>query len=236
LNVCWGLRGRARRVWVNDNASSDQDPLLIDSEIESWHCEKDAELLLNAAKPGVEILTHFKDFDAEINEHGSSGERVLSWEHDGLKFEQRVFAKGKYLHGTLVVRRREAKGSSQVADHISAVRRNIDNLGERPRKGCVQVLWRYLYSNLVTGVAALPPAFVLAAVISAATGREFLVLPVFVAGVIVAGYAYTVWMGRQNRKYLNKMWFRLFHQGDYDGTVPMALASIGVELPAAPPT
>lgn len=156
----------------------------------------------------------------------------MSWGYRGLRFEQHVFTAGKYLQSTLAVTRGYGVTSPEIAEHISAVRRNMDSLGERTRKGCVQVLWRYLYSNIVMGLVAAVPAITLAIVIGAATGRGFLVLPVFVAAVVAAGYAYTVWIGRQNRKYANKIWHRLFHQGDYDGTVRRALASIGVELPA----
>ena len=103
---------------MNPN-SSDQYPLLIDSEIESWHCHKDAQLLLNASKPGVEILTEYRDLDVRISEHGSPGERILSWNHDGLRFVQRVFAGGRYVHSTTTVTRSQGGYSEFVADHIA---------------------------------------------------------------------------------------------------------------------
>jgi len=204
--VCWGLRGRARRVWVNSNASNEY-PLVIDSEIESWHCQKDAQLLLNASKPGIEILTQFRDLGVEISEHASSGERILSWNHDGLRFVQRVFTGGRYAHSTTAVTRGHGGDSEHVADHIAAVRRNIDNVDEHSQKRCVHVWWRYIYTILFYSLIVVVPAFAAAAIIDISTA--LLYFPVGIIGL----FAYSLWIADRNRKYLNKMWSRLFRTG-----------------------
>jgi len=46
-----------------------------------------------------------------------------------------------------------------------------------------------------------------------------------------ACYIASLWFARGTQNYLNAYWSRLFNQGDHDGSVRSALASIGVELP-----
>lgn len=76
---------------MNPNAAPD-DTILIDSEIESWQRDQDAKLLMDATKPGVEILTQFGPLGIQVSERGDSGERVLTWSSNGLNFARRMYA------------------------------------------------------------------------------------------------------------------------------------------------
>jgi hypothetical protein len=161
--VNWDLKEQERRVWVDPD-----DPILIDSEVDSCHCEKDAKLLLDATKPSVEILTEFGQLEVSLRERGDSGERVLNWSNHGLNFDRWIYATDRYLHSTLVVSRSPAPNDTRVAEHIAGIRSNIRHQAQPTRKRCMHVLWRFLYTCLFWSVLIVVPALIVAALIAGA--------------------------------------------------------------------
>ena len=72
------------------------------------------------------------------------------------------------------------------------------------------------------------PAIIVGSFVGAAfgSGTGLFVLILFLAGC----FSWAIWSGRQTNNYLRKHWTRVFTQGDHDGTVRRALASIGVDM------
>jgi len=231
--VNWGHRASFRRAWVDATATADGEPVFIGSVIDSWHCSADANLLLDAAKPSMEILAQYSDLGVEIIDDSSSGARLFRWARAGLEFEIRALAVGKHLYEILAVSRGEPPKSAQLDDHFARARRNLQSPNESQRHNCTHTLWRFLFALIL--IIAIPgiPALIVVAVIGTALGlgslTGLLLFWVFIGGC----YATSLWFTRRNREYLNEHWRRVFHQGDHDGTVRRALASIGIDLPIA---
>jgi len=227
----WGRRGEARRVWVNDGAVAGRGELVISTAIESWHCQKDAEMVFNTSRPGIEILSEFSYLEVEQAEQAVSGERVRRWANHGLGFELRSFCSGKYTCSTLSVRGRDAASSGMAEQQIAAIRSEIRGGDRGAPKRCVQFLWRFLYLVGQGGVVGLL-GVIAGATLRSALGLGGVSLASVIAGLL-ALFAFVVWTTHQTRKFVMKMWSRHFSQGDNDGTVRRALGSIGIELPTA---
>jgi hypothetical protein len=230
--VNWGHRGSYRRAWVDATANTDGEPAFISSELDSWHCSADADLIFNGAKPSLEVLTQFSDLHVEIIDHSVSGARIFRWDRDGLKFEIRALAMGQHLYEIIAVSRGKAPNASKLDDHLALARRNLGGSKQSQRHNCIHTLWRFLYC-VVLGIGLAIPAIIVASLISAALGigslNGLLALVTFIATFFLV----FLWFNRRQRKYLNEHWCRVFRDGDHDGTVRRALLSIGIELPAS---
>jgi hypothetical protein len=217
---------------VNPTAGAEGEPVYIGSEVDAWHCSADAEALFNSSKPNLDVLMQQGDLEVEISDHSSSGARTFRWKRDGLQFELRFFAVGKYLYETLAISRGFTPVTPQLDGHYQTFRNNVQFANDRPRRNCIQTLWRFLFGLVTTLSITLIPAIIIGSLVGAVlgSGTGLVVLFLFVAGC----FAWVVWSSRQTNSYLKKHWTRVFTQGDHDGTVRRALASIGIELPPAP--
>jgi len=230
--VYWGHRASYRRAWVDETATAEGEPVLITSEVDSWHCSADANLIFNASKPSMDILAEHSDLGVEIIDDGRSQARVFRWNAAELKFEIRAFALGKHLYEILAVSRGLPARSVHLDDHLARARGNLESANEPQRYSCIQALWRFLFSLVLCFIVAGVPAIIVGSVIGAALGLGSLTGLVVFFAFIAGSYLYVLWANRRQRKYLDEHWSRVFRQGDHDGTVRRALASIGIELPA----
>lgn len=229
--VNWGHRSTFRKIWVDRSATAGDRPLLISSVVESWHCPADATLLFDAAKPSVEVLTQFSELHVEISDESSSGVRIFHWDRGGLNFALRSIALGNSVCDVLALARGEHPSSVELDNVLAGLRQNLRASESRPRR-CVQTLWRFLFGIALIGLAAGIPALIFGATVSTALGLGSLASLFVVVIYVAACYVVGSWFARGTQNYLNAHWSRLFNQGDHDGSVRRALASIGVELPA----
>jgi len=229
--VYWGHPASYRRAWVDPVAGGDGIPIFISSEVASWHCSADADSIFNGAKPTGEILTRFSDFNVEVIDDSVSGARIFRWDRDGLKFELRALSIANNYYEVLAVAKGQAPRSTQIEDHLALVRENLQDLKEPRRYNCIHTFWRFVFSVLMGVVVAGVPAIIIGSVIAVGLGLGSLA-GLFAFSMFIAGcYLFNLWLSQRTRDFLNKHWSQLFRQGDHEGTVRRALASIGVPLP-----
>jgi hypothetical protein len=231
--VNWGYRRSFRRAWVNARPAADGDPVYFGSTVDSWHCGADADLLFNSSKPSIDILTQYSDLSVEITDQSISGARIFRWDWAGLRFELRALIAGEYSFDVLAVSRGQPPTSHYIEEHCLRLRDTLQSSKQRNRFNCIHTLWRFLF-GIALFLPMLATVFVVVAVVGTGlglgSGTGLLMFVAIVAGCFGAG----LWFGRRNRDYLSKHWSRVFYQGDHDGTVRRALASIGIHLPPAP--
>ena len=96
LKVCFGYGSRARRVWV-DPEKSTPGLLVVSCEIETAHCNRDAESLLQAVYRNEEAIDVVRHLGVQMHDRVSSGETSFLWSSQGLSFRRLTFVQDRYI-------------------------------------------------------------------------------------------------------------------------------------------
>lgn len=231
LRVCWGYQGWGRRVWIDPLPGA--EILATGATIEKLHCAEDARAIVESSRPMPPVLAELSSLDPVISEPAHPPARILRWQIGDLIFENRTSPVGSGLVlSALVV----GRGASAIGSRVDSLMHEITQLvaGTTKEAGrCSYGLRRYLWSFLASVIFLIPAIFV-----PGTLAFEFLPDPVPIFVIIGAAffstYVFTRWSQHNRLQQQRKVWGAVLTQGDSDGTIRRALASIGIELPEAP--
>ena len=231
LKVGWGFDGWARRVWVSDPTQG-TTPLVIGCQVETFHCSHDIDAIdLSSRHP--KAMKALADIGIDVIDRPMQREATFLWRTPQLTFQERAFSRGRYRCGILWASPNRAEQSEaappQVNALVDAMRSNIGELREPTRKLCINPIWRTLFSAIDVFVC-LTVIFVVADSLRRALPTAFAVPVVLLVATLVA-WAYIAWASRYRYKQRYKVWSEWWAQGDNDGTIRRALASVGIDLP-----
>ena len=230
LKLGWGFGGWARRVWVSDPAQG-ATPLVIGCQVETFHCSHDIDAI-DASRRHRKAMKALADIGIDVIDRPMQREATFLWRTPQLTFQQRAFSQGRYTCEILWASPNRAEQSEaappQVNALVDAIRSNIGELREPTRKLCINPIWRTLFSA-VDVLVCLSVVFIVADSLRRALPAAFVVPVVLLVAALVA-WAYIAWASRYRYRQTYKVWSEAWAQGDNDGTIRRALASIGLNL------
>ena len=233
LKLCWGANGMARRVWVNP--SGGEEPLVLDVLVDQLHCSEDALNIIEASRPASIVLAELANFDPVFSEQGRGPGHVVRWQTGGLKAESRTVPSGGGLVCSALAIGRDSAAIGSILDAIIDQTALSADTGGTNRRRCSYGFRRFLWSLAASAVLLIPAIFIPGGLVSV-FAPDPVPLLVIIGATVVSAYALTRWSQRNRLGNQRKYWGSVLAQGDPDGTIRRALASIGIELPeAAPP-
>jgi hypothetical protein len=229
LRTSLGYRGWARRIWLCNDPHDPNGVLLVDCLVEEMHCRKDVELSMASVLRSSEATTALAKYGMDLLDRPSQSQSTIEWQYPELTFRSLWFDHGPYHCEVMEVSR--SKSSSWQAESIAdAVRSRIRANGPTGSRFCIYSLWRTVW-----GLADIWPLIVAIFAINAILAAllpGLVALLIFVLSLVLIIWAGTSWSSRLHYRERLKANAKIAAQGDEDGTVRRALASIGVELPA----
>lgn len=223
LYLMRGHRRAERRIWVGEEGS---EILLVDAKLFRYHCAKDSMDFFNTATPQHDILPNFTDLNLTITDD-TAGRRTFKWSVGEFDFR--------------LVRR---PAQADVQQSISITRTGHDDGGRSERllremqpiasvrgrrRLCLSRFWNFL-GFIATGVGVLGSILLVVRIAHEAGLPD---RTPWLAGIAMAlfwMFPFTAWNRRRYADDLDDYWRRQFTQGDHDGSIRRALASIGVTL------
>jgi hypothetical protein len=197
--------------------------------IEKFHCADDALTIVEMNRPAVAVLSELSKFEPVVTEGGQPLARILRWQLGGLSLESRsVPIGGGLVCSALAIGRNPAAIASSLDSLIEQTTDRAHTAGGKPRS-CTYGFRRFLWSLIACSIFLIPAIFIPGSLAFAFTPDPVPLL-VITAAAVVATYALTRW-GQHNRlQQQREVWGLFLAQGDNDGTIRRALASIGIEL------
>lgn len=229
LKLCWGFKGWARRVWIS--AAGGEEPLAVSISIEELHCSRDVQEIIDASRPSHAILSEFALAGLELTESGTSGDRTFRWTSEGFSFEQRIYPIGGGLLCDSLAMGRERDTVRRYLDSLGPKNTAAGSEGAGPLR-CHNGLLRFGWSFIMTIVFIVPIIFI-PGMIATAVAPEAVFLIAMAVSLLVGTYTLDRWFKSQRLRNQRRVWTSRLHQGDNDGTIRRALASIGFQLPEA---
>jgi hypothetical protein len=230
LKTSNGYRGWARRIWLGNIPPEADGILLVDCIVEEMLCLKDTQgstaYILRSSEATNALARH----GMEVLDRPSHSEATIEWQRSGLTFRSVLFDQGPYHCEVMELAR--SQSALWQAESISKSIRSSIAVDSEKSKFCIYSLWRSAW-GLLDAWPVIVVVFAINAILSVLL-PGLLTLLIFILSLVLIVWAYTSWSSMRHYRERVQANSKIVAQGDEDGSVRRALASIGVQLPPVP--
>lgn len=226
-----GYQGAGRRVWITPHG-------LLDVGIERVHCSFDSEQIVEFVRPDIPTLAEMSRYNLSVTT-SPAGLTSAEWHSNGMSFVTSMKSSGPFIIEAAVVTTESANSDQEAAKTAARIVEETSTRIVDPnhRDGAclgrwANILWSIAYQMPIIAIFIFIPGMITVALMP----KPFFLASIAL-GAIVATYVCSKWSASIVRNRRHALWSRACEQGDQDGTIRRALASIGHPLaPPEPPT